>query len=306
MPLLSKNMEKALYCTSYAQERFLFLEEYELGTSTYNIPLYLPLTDDLDKEKLIEALRCVMQRHEVLRTRFVLDNTGSYFQEVCLDGFLSIEEQVDPNEFVHRSFNLKKEVPLRAGFFENYLLIVVHHIVFDAWSDRIFKEEIWKYYNQKKLLPLKIQYKDFAAWQRKQVESRWDELRDYWKQRLSGMEILQLPTDYPRPSHSNYQGTSITFALPFEIQFFSQHHQTTLFTTCLTALGLLLSRYTGQKDLVIGTPVANRQHPQLAPLIGFFLNILVIRLSIEDQSFIDLLNQVQLDLIEAQTYQDMP
>ncbi|WP_035896077.1 condensation domain-containing protein, partial [Legionella oakridgensis] len=200
-----------------------------------------------------------------------------------------------------RKFDLTLCYPLRAGLYEDELLLVFHHIAFDDWSFTRLRQEL-----EGHILPLEVQYKDFAAWQRVEVESRWGELKGYWVEKLLGIESLQLPTDYPRPSRVDYRGTSMIFNLPFEIQAFSERHQVTPFITCLTALGILLSRYTGQKDIVIGTPIADRQHPQLAPLIGLFVNALALRLSFEEMPLIAILHQVQAALIEAQAYQEMP
>ncbi|WP_035896116.1 condensation domain-containing protein, partial [Legionella oakridgensis] len=187
------------------------------------------------------------------------------------------------------------------GLYEEHVLFVIHHIAFDGWSMELLRQEL-----EGDILPLEVQYKDFAAWQRVEVESRWDALRQYWVEKLSGTEVLHLPTDYPRSSRIDYRGASIGFDLPYELQSFSKRHHVTPFAMCLTMFGVLLSRYTGQKDIVIGTPVVDRQHPQLAPLIGFFINNLVIKITIEEKSLVELLKQVQLDLIEAQAHQEMP
>ncbi|WP_035896200.1 non-ribosomal peptide synthetase, partial [Legionella oakridgensis] len=279
---------------SCAQERLWFFEQYEQEFSPYHLLLTFKHTPTL-----LDALHDVIGRHEILRTRFVQDELGTY-QEVH-DEKISVETVSNPEDFIHRKFDLTSGHPLRVGLYEGSLLLVIHHIAFDEWSMEQLYQELMGH-----VFPLEIQYKDFAAWQRKEVEFHWDELKEYWIKKLSEIEILQLPTDYPRPSRIDYRGASIGFDLPFEIQSFSERYQVTPYVTCLTVLGILLCRYTGQNDITIGTPVANRQHPQLASLIGFFVNTLVIRFSLKETSFIEILQGTQMDLIEAQSYQDMP
>ncbi|WP_035896073.1 condensation domain-containing protein, partial [Legionella oakridgensis] len=307
MSAISNDMQKKRFRLSYAQERFLFIKQYELDTNSHHIPVCVLLSEDVNKLKLIDALQCVVQRHEILRTRFIPDETGAYFQEVSACESLLVEAQVEPKEFFYRVFDLERDIPLRAGFFENYLLIVIHHIAFDGWSVSLLREEIWKHYDAKPVAPLEIQYKDFALWQRKIIESQWGELKKYWQEKLTGIEPSQLPTDYARPFQIDYKGRSMKFDLPFEIQSFSKSHQVPPFVICLTALGLLLSRYTGTEDIVIGTPVANRQHPQLASLIGLFVNTLVIRFNLTGNvGLLDTLHRVHRELIDVQRHQDMP
>ncbi|WP_035896158.1 condensation domain-containing protein, partial [Legionella oakridgensis] len=234
---------------SYAQERLWFIEQYEREASPYHIFLRFKYSPEI-----LESIHRMVARHEVLRSRFVQDELGTY-QEV-FEASLLVEDVSNLQGFIQRKFDLTSDYPLRIGHYEEYLLLVIHHIAFDGWSMNVLQEELSGHE-----VALEIQYKDFAVWQRSEVESRWDELRGYWLEKLSGIEVLQLPTDYPRPSRIDYRGASIGFDLPLEVQAFSERHQVTPYTTCLTALGLLLSSYAGQKDLVIGTPVANRQHP---------------------------------------------
>ena len=150
---------------SYAQERLWFIEQYEGGTDAYHIPMLLRR-----KDNLIESLQRVIQRHAILRTRFVLDDKGQYLQEVHNEPF-PIEENINPDEFVHRIFDLTTGHPLRAGLYDDYLLIVFHHIAFDEWSGFILEKEL----QNADLPPLEIQYKDFAVWQRPMIEARQDE-----------------------------------------------------------------------------------------------------------------------------------
>ncbi|MDP3562589.1 MAG: amino acid adenylation domain-containing protein, partial [Legionellaceae bacterium] len=230
---------------SFAQERLWFIEQYEGGTDAYHIPLLLRREDGL-----IESLQRVIQRHAILRTRFVIDAQGQYLQEVHNEA-LAIEEDINPDEFLHRIFDLTKGHPLRAGLYEDKLLIVFHHIAFDAWSGSILRKEL----QSSDLPPLEIQYQDFAVWQRNLIDSKKEVLLRYWQNKLSDITSLQMPTDYPRPATIDYKGASVAFELPNELKSLSAEYNVTHYTTLLTGLAITLSRYTGQTDLTIGTPV---------------------------------------------------
>ncbi len=295
---------------SYAQERLWFIEQYEGGTDAYHTILHYELHHDVKLEKYGMALQYIVERHEVLRSRFSISEEGCYIQSVELLAF-GMEVEIDPIEFIHRHFELTKIYPIRAGHYtrdhKRYLLIVFHHIAFDEWSARIFNRELKNFYVGKTSPALEIQYKDFAVWQRKQVISHLPELFSYWENQLLGAEPLNFPTDYPRPTKFDYRGSEVAFKLPIELQGLAQQYQVTLFTLLLSGFTLLLSRYTRQDDVLIGTQIANRQHPQLADLIGFFLNTLVLRIPVEhDEELSSYLSKTQEIVLEAQQHQDLP
>lgn len=157
------------------------------------------------------------------------------------------------------------------------------------------------------LPPLEIQYQDFAVWQRQLIESKKEELLTYWKNKLADISPLQMPTDYSRPINLGYKGASVAFTLPNELKVLSEEYSATHYTTLLTGLAITLFYYTGQNDVIIGTPFANRQHPQLENLIGFFVNRLVLRIQLNlNHTLQECISQIQGDLVEAQLYQDMP
>ncbi len=315
---------------SFSQERLWFIEQYERGTSAYHIPMILRLDESMNEDLLIEALQAVIMRHTILRTHFIQDDNGGCLQEVDND-LVSIETLVINSEknnsaideFIHRIFDLTREHPIRAASCtytktkERFLLIVIHHIAFDEWSGLIFVKELQTYYdrliagNKMPLPPLDIQYKDFAVWQRDSLPRRLNALVNYWQTKLDNLQPLAMPTDYPRPSKIDYRGASVYFELPktlvFALNQLTQVNGVTTYTTLLTGLALTLARYTGQSDLIIGTPLANRQHPQLANLIGFFVNTLVLRLQLDPNRTVQqTIAAIQNDLIDAQWHQDLP
>lgn len=315
---------------SYAQERLWFIEQYEEGTSAYHIPMYFRVDESMNEALLIEALQAIIRRHTILRTHFIQNESGEYVQEVddalVLIETIAIKAEQDNaaiEAFIHRIFDLTKEHPIRAAKClnmntkERFLLLVIHHIAFDEWSGLIFIKELKTYYEHLitdqpiSLPPLSIQYRDFAVWQRENLSHRFNDLLNYWQGKLENLQPLMIPTDYPRPAKIDYRGASVYFELPNSLSLalnqLTQINGTTLFTTLLTGLALTLARYTGQSDITIGTPLANRQHPQLANLIGFFVNTLVLRLQLDlKQNVQQTIAAIQQDLLEAQWHQDLP
>ncbi|MGH2479523.1 MAG: non-ribosomal peptide synthetase, partial [Ktedonobacteraceae bacterium] len=202
---------------------------------------------------------------------------------------------------------------------EHILLLIVHHIVGDGWSAKIFLQELPVFYEafeagQSAHLPvLPIQYADFAVWQRNQEQgTALDQQLAYWRERLAGAPaLLDLPTDYPRPSTQSYQGAHVKHCLSAhltaELQAVSQREHATLFMSLLAAFAALLAGTSGQQDLIIGTPIANRTRSELEHLIGFFANTLPIRVDLgANPSFSQLLNQVRQRALEAYAHQDVP
>ena len=287
---------------SFAQERLWFIEQYEGGTDAHHIFMRLPLRDDL-----IASLQRVIQRHSVLRTRIFVDDSGHCLQEVHCE-LLPIEDNINPDEFIHRVFDLTQGHPLRAGIHHDDLLIVFHHIAFDEWSRFVFQKELLC----SALPPLNIQYSDFAVWQRSQLNTmKMTELAQYWKNKLQNYETLCFPTDYPRPVRFNYQGEAFAFTLTEnlsnELRLFAKTERVSLYTVLLTGFAILLSKYTGQIDVVIGMPVINRQHPELSKLIGLFVNNIVLRLQLDlAKSATQCVDDVKKIVLEAQIHQDFP
>ena len=324
---------------SFAQERLWFIEQYEEGTSAYHVPFVYELDSNTNVEGIKYALQQIVSRHEILRT--TIDNTGNQGEGIqnVQDKLLSIEEIILTSkddcdsvvtEDINRPFDLSKEYPIRAKFYsieskiddsmnKILLLINIHHIASDGWSYFIFQRELFAYYEAyikkdlKFTLPaLEIQYKDYAVWQKNFfVGDILKKQLNYWKNKLLNFQTLEFPLDYLRPSRVDYKGAQETFFIKLEtsqkLRLLAQNCGVTLYSLMLSSIGILINKYTGQNDIVVGSPNANRQYRQTEDLIGFFVNTQVNRILLKkDQNFEDLAQQVQKDQIEAQLYQDLP
>ncbi|MEK7990858.1 MAG: condensation domain-containing protein, partial [Thiotrichaceae bacterium] len=323
---------------SFAQERLWFIDQYEQDNATYNMPAALQLDGILNIDVLQKATTHIVQRHEVLRTRF-LTEAGIARQEIInIDKvdipiedlqYLSKTAKTDKisqlaNVEAAKAFNLATDIPLRMTLLkctpqQHILLITLHHIAADGWSVGILIKELSSLYQaflnqQANPLPdLKIQYADFAHWQRQQLSgNKLEELISYWKQKLVGTPaLLELPLDKPRPAQQTFNGNRILFEIDTEttqkLLQFTQQQETTLFVSLLAIFSILLKRYTQQNDIVVGSPIANRTSSEIEPLIGFFVNTLVLRAEIEEnQSFIQLVQQLKQTSLEAFQHQALP
>ncbi|NOU19051.1 MAG: amino acid adenylation domain-containing protein [Bacteroidales bacterium] len=329
------------YPLSPSQERLWFIEQYEEGTNAFHIPTFYELDVNTDVEGLKYALQQIVKRHEVLRSTIELGDDQKPYQ-VIHDKPLIIKEialalkedyELLIKEDINRPFDLNSEYPIRTIFYtvqsgkdasENplkrtILLINIHHIATDGWSMDIFLRELFAYYNAYTrkdtdfcLPALEIQYKDYAVWQRAfLVGDTLEKQLNYWKTKLSGYQDLELPTDYVRPNKINNEGSSEEFsidkAISQKLRALSQHYGVTLQSVMLSSFSILLSKYTGQDDIVIGSPIANRHRRQTEGLIGFFINTQVNRILLNNnQKFEDLIRQVHKDQVEAQLNQDLP
>jgi amino acid adenylation domain-containing protein len=323
---------------SFAQQRLWFIEQLEGGTAVYNIPAALHLNGTLNVTALQKALQEIARRHEVLRTRFTtVENSPvqviyaePQFTWLLVDlQHLPIQERTAEvqqlaTQEAKTPFNLGEDSLLRVKLLrlaekEHVLLLTMHHIIADGWSLGILVRElsvIYKAFDAQKsfsLPPLSIQYADFALWQHQYLKGEVLETHlNYWKQQLAQVPtLLELPTDYPRPELQTFRGCSHSFALERELteklKTLSQQSEASLFMILLAALGILLSRYSRQKDLVIGTPIANRNRQEIEPLIGFFANTLALRLNLRDNpSFRNFLGQVRQVTLDAYAHQDLP
>ncbi|CAA7388346.1 Gramicidin S synthase 2 [Chryseobacterium fistulae] len=323
---------------SFAQERLWFIDQYEGGSHVYNIPMVFGLSKDIDMRVLKESFRILLSRHEILRTLILTSSEGIGYQYVS-DQELSIKETyVDSSnqledlisQEINKVFDLSKELPISVQVFHekektknnnehiSYISIIIHHIAFDGWSIDIFLEELRSIYqdlltdSSVSLPSLRIQYKDFALWQREYLQGEvLDRQLDYWKGKLIGLEALHLPLDYARPTRLSYEGHTVCFNIPEsldeDLRFLSRDLGVSLYSVMLGGYYLLLSSYSGQKDIVLGTAVANRHHAGLEDLIGFFVNTLVLREKIDyGVSVKDFILQVSDSVSEAQMHQDVP
>ncbi|PHS16284.1 MAG: non-ribosomal peptide synthetase [Blastopirellula sp.] len=317
---------------SFAQQRLWFLSKLEGTSANYNIPMALRLSGKLNKEALFFSLKAIVARHEVLRTRFVeSDGTAYQFIEDA-DHFQITEAQLDDeNELSNicesealTPFDLGKDMLIRAQLLsitedEYALLVTLHHSIADGWSMGIFFKELVSLYRAysnnepSPLAPLPIQYADFSHWQRQWLSGEvMDSLLVYWKEQLADLPpLLDLPTDRKRPPIQTYRGARkrlhFSTELLEELNSLSQSQGATLYMTLLTGFATLLSRYSNQTDIAIGSPIANRNRPEIEGLIGFFVNTLVMRADVsDDPTFLDLLEQVKETALAAYAHQDIP
>ncbi|MEI7137196.1 amino acid adenylation domain-containing protein, partial [Pectobacterium atrosepticum] len=325
---------------SFAQQRLWFIGQLDQAASqAYHLPAALRLTGKLDKPALTTALDGLIARHESLRTHFALVD-GQPSQQIApeetrfclssldlrdLDETARAQRVAELTESEAREpFDLMQGPLIRGQLLqlsdeEHVLLITQHHIISDGWSLGIFVREFSALYraalsgHAAHLPPLPIQYADYAAWQHGWLkEDTLAEQRDFWHSQLQGAPaLLELPTDRPRPAVQRYAGSHVSFRLSADVlnALKTQGHQqgTTLFMTVLAAWSLVLSRLSGQDDIVIGTPIANRTRHELEGLIGFFVNTLALRIELDECKTLEaLLTQVREQSLSAYAHQDLP
>lgn len=323
---------------SFAQQRLWFLSQLEPDNPSYNLPQILRLKGDLNVDALEQTINAIIARHESLRTTFrEVDGEPvqivSNVHKIKL-GFADIKELPESEREdearrlavveVQRPFDLNRDYPLRAVLVrleddDHWLLLTMHHIVSDGWSLGIFTRELSKIYealatnHEISLSELSIQYPDFAEWQREWLQGEvLDEHLDYWLKSLAGAPaLLKLPTDRPRPAQQSFRGANVVSKLSPQLSRslieFSQRQGVTLFMTTLAAFQTLLFRYTGQEDIVVGTPIAGRNREEIENLIGFFVNTLALRTNVSgNPTFRELLRRVKEVALGAYAHQDLP
>ncbi len=325
---------------SYAQERLWFMEQYAPGTTSYHIALRFELPD-ADPEALRDALQDLTTRHETLRTRFPADADGTpsavieppgpaTFDVLDVDDPERLDERLD--ELVCAPFDLARGPLLTATLLRvgatasvdgvtqgvtDSVVLRMHHIIGDGWSTEILLQELVALYharcgNRPANLPaLPVQYADFASWQRRELESGAAASVEYWRNRLSGVVPLDLPTDHPRPARQRFDGGRHTFtlepALLAQLRELARAHDATLYMCLLAAWQATLSRCSGQYDLTVGTPVAGRNLPEVEGLVGMFVNMLVMRADLsDDPTFSELLRRTRADFLETMAHADVP
>ena len=322
---------------SYAQQRLWFLDQLEPGSAAYNIPFKLRLKGELNREAVAWALNEMVRRHEVLRTRFVVRD-GSPVQEIAEEFHVKLEEEEIAagtseereeearrlaREEVGRAFDLEQGPLLRVKLLrvdeqEHVLVVTMHHIVSDGWSMGIAIREFVQLYagyvrGEKAELPeLGVQYADYAVWQREWLQGEVLERQiGYWKKQLKNLQTLELPTDRPRPAVMSQRGGRIQVGVKAEVlrglQKLSREEGVTLFMTLLASWQMLLARYSGQSDIVVGVPIAGRTRVETNGLIGCFVNTLVLRSRVRKEERVrELLRQVRERTLEAYEHQEVP
>ncbi|MEU3412796.1 non-ribosomal peptide synthase/polyketide synthase [Streptomyces sp. NPDC006658] len=320
---------------SYAQERLWFWHRYEGPSATYNLPIALRLTGDLDIAALDAALGDVAARHEALRTVFAEDEQGPYqvvrdrvpplavvpTDPAGLDGRLAAAVRVP--------FDLAAEPPMRSTLFDlgsgdHVLLVVLHHIAGDAFSMAPLAEDLITAYTARSAghapgwTPLEVQYADYAVWQRAVLGSADEPASElsrqlgFWTEALAGLPAqLPLPADRPRPAVASHRGDTVAFTVSAEVHAaltaLARAHHVTPFMTVQAALVTLLHRLGAGDDIVIGSPVAGRPDEALSPLVGFFVNNLVLRTDLSgNPDFAEVLARVRATDLAAYAHQDVP
>ncbi len=350
---IPRRADTAAYPLSFAQQRLWILSQLEPDSPFYNIPLALRLSGPLDVAALERALNEIVGRHDVLRASFITER-GNPVQVIAPELRLSLQpEELAPASSgasaaagveaaarsiaaaeARRPFDLMRGPLVRSRLLklagdEFLALLTFHHIVMDGWSTGVFVSELGALYAAyagpgkdgvpSPLAPLQIQYADFAAWQRGQLQGeRLSAELAYWKEQLHGIPpTLELPTDRPRPAVQTVNGAVYPFELPAHLVDRLRtlaHNDTatgggaaTLYQVLLGAFQVLLHRYSNQDDICVGTPVANRNRQEIEGLIGFFVNTLVMRSRFEDKpSFHALLRRLKEQALAAQSHQDVP
>ncbi|MDQ3942480.1 MAG: condensation domain-containing protein, partial [Actinomycetota bacterium] len=322
---------------SFAQERLWFLDQLEPGNPVYNRPAAVRLTGPLDVRALERGLSEIVRRHEILRTTFPAE-AGRPVQRIApprplsltvtdLGGLPESEREAQARrlarEETRRPFELARGPLLRASLLrlgdeEHVLLLTMHHIASDGWSDAVFFRELAALYEAfstgepSPLAELPIQYVDYTVWQRQWLAGEvLDEQLGYWKRQLADVSALQLPTDRPRPAVQTHRGARQELMLPGPLtealKDLSRREGATLFMVLLAAFQALLARYSGQEDIAVGTPIAGRNRAETEGLIGFFVNTLVLRTDLSgDPTFRELLGRVRETTLEAYAHQDLP
>ncbi len=323
---------------SYAQQRMWVLWQLDPGSGAYNLPGAVRLKGTLDLGALEQAFASLVARHETLRTVF-RRQADERLMQVALEPSLAVEhldfselaaherEQAVNDAATRQSllpFDLENGPLLRVQLLklaarEHVLLLTLHHIVSDGWSMNVLIDEFIRCYdaherNAAPQLPaLPIQYSDYALWQRRWLEAGEQARQlDYWRARLGDEHpVLELPTDRPRPFMPSYRGARHNFAidpqLAAQLRTCAQQHNVTLFMLLLGAFNVLLHRYTGQGDIRVGVPIANRNRTEVEGLIGFFVNTQVLRTELTGQTRVnDLLQGIKEHALGAQAHQELP
>ncbi len=335
---ISRRQQENFLPLSFAQQRLWFLDQLEPGSPAYNISTAFRHNGSLDLVALNRAINAVVSRHEILRTSFriadrepvqVIDGTpGCDLPFVDLRDLPADNQQDEvrrlATENARRPFDLTQGPLFRICLLElseteHVLLLTIHHIISDAWSLDIFFREMTEAYasyrenNDAALAELPVQYADFSIWQRDwAAQGRLEQQLAYWRKQLADVpEALDLPTDRPRPQHLSFAGAQQTAEFPRDLieglRELSQQENVTLFMLLLTAFNALLARYSGQDDILVGSPIAGRNRMETESLIGLFVNTIVLRTNLSgNPSFRELLRQTRENTLAAYASQDVP
>lgn len=314
--------EKEYYPASSAQKRLYIISQLQGALLSYNMPEAIILEGVIDRERFEQAFQSLVQRHESLRTSFeIVDEEVVQKIHQDLDFCVDFEKIEDGdikglmNNFV-KPFELSKAPLMRVKLVqtdssENILLFDMHHIVSDGISMAILINEFIQLYEGKSLIPLKIQYKDYASWRNTLSEKESMKVQqEYWAKLFQNdVPVLNISTDYPRPPMKSFEGSRIEYNISAELTLrlksLAKNTGTTLFMVLLAAYNVLLSRYSGQEDIVVGTPIAGRPHPDFENIIGMFVNTLALRnYPSHNKEFNEFLTEVRENSLIAYENQD--
>jgi len=323
---------------SFAQERLWFLDQLMPGSAVFNVPIAVRLSSAIDFNALQESVKEIVRRHEVFRTTFITvdgrpalllsSDAEAKLHIVDLTSLSAAEREAESHRLTNdealRPFDLARGPLIRTTLLklseqDSIFLLTTHHIVSDGWSIVLFFKELSALYQTflngkaSSLGELRVQYTDYAVWQREWLcGDLLEQQLSYWRNQLGGeLPVLELPADRQRPAVQTYPGGRVTLTLPTEltqaVSSLSQRENATLFMTLLAAFKVLLHRYTGQQDIIVGSPIANRPRAETEKLIGFFLNNLALRTDLSgDPSFRELLSRVRDTALDAYAHQDVP
>ncbi|MCA1628273.1 MAG: condensation domain-containing protein, partial [Acidobacteria bacterium] len=333
-----RRAEADSYPLSFAQERLWFIHQLESRSSAYNVFYARRLRGRLNIAALEQSLSEIVRRHEALRTVFV-EKDGQPAQVITppqplplaradLSAFTGDEQEAEVERLAKeefcRPFDLEHAPLIRATLLrldedEHVVLLTMHHIISDGWSLGVFSRELMTLYqafsggNPSPLPELPIQYADFAVWQKEWLKGEvLEKQMAYWREQLGGNPpVLELPADRPRPAIHSFRGARQTVVLPMgltaSLKELSRQEEATLFMTLLAAFKTLLHRYTGQTDVLVGSPIAGRNRAEIEPLIGFFVNTLALRTDLSgNPTFRELLGRVRKVALDAYGNQDVP
>jgi amino acid adenylation domain-containing protein len=327
------------YQVSSSQYRLWILCQLEEASISYNMPEHLVLDEAIDYEKLEKAINKTIQRHEVLRTLFKINPSGELRQRVIpfedfnfsiktldysneADGVAKGKHYVNGDSF--KPFDLENGPLVRVSIVKlanakTILYTNMHHIIGDGWSNNVLMSDVLAFYKafitgEKVALPeLKLQYKDYSAWQQEKLTSqKYEQAKKYFTEYLSGdLPLLHIPSSYERPVVKTHNGKKLGFAIkPAIINTLKKYHLAkggSLFMALLASMKVLIHRYTGQKDIVVGSPVSGREHEDLENQIGFYVNSIVLRNTISGtDSFDEVYEKIKQTTLKAYQFQDYP
>ncbi|WP_379162610.1 amino acid adenylation domain-containing protein [Paenibacillus sp. sgz5001063] len=322
---------------SHAQQRLWFIDELDPGNPAYTCPVPLRLRGQLNKQSLIDSLCAVVRRHEVLRTiydmhdgrpvQIINDDIPLQLQQYDFSKLQPSEQQNAIDQVILQDattpFNLRQGPIMRSILIclnseEHVLVVDIHHIANDHWSIGVLFRELATIYNARlgvgsqSLLELPIQYADYSLWQHERLKgSMGVELLNFWKDKLQDLQVIDLPTDHPRPATISHRGEQKYFQLKKELvlrlQELAKKERASLFMVLLAAFKVVLARYTGQTDISLGCSITGRDRAELEGLIGFFVNTIILRTQFnDDPSFGELLQRVRSNTLEAYAHSEYP